>query len=136
MNKITTRVYFSDTDAVGVVYHANYLDFAERARTEASRMCGIDIVELAKKGEFFVVRTANIDYISPAKLDDLLQIEVSIPKFGKTSMEVVHKITNSETKKEICNVTCLLVFVVNKNGVIKPAEIPENVKTSFKLLSL
>ena len=134
MNKITTRVYFSDTDAVGVVYHANYLDFAERARTEVSRMHGVDIVLLAKKGEFFVVRSANLDYLAPAKLDDLLEIEVSVTNFGKTSMEVLHKISNAETKKELCKVVCLLVFVSNKDGVIKPIEIPSEIKACFQKL--
>ena len=130
--KINVRVYFADTDTIGVVYHGNYLNFAERARTEVSRMCGLDIVDLAKKGKYFVVKKASLHYIAPAKLDDALEVTVSVTRFGKTSLEIMHKITNQQTGIDICEVLCLLVFVSNKNGKISPVIIPEDIKAVFK----
>ncbi|WP_428487658.1 tol-pal system-associated acyl-CoA thioesterase [Rhodopila sp.] len=70
------RVYYEDTDAGGVVYHANYLRFAERARTEALRQAGIPHAELVKDFHLmFVVNRAEIDYTRPARLDDTIVVE-------------------------------------------------------------
>lgn len=69
--RLSLRVYYEDTDAGGVVYHARYLAFAERARTEALRGAGVPHAELvAQHGLFFVVRRAEMDYLRPARLDD------------------------------------------------------------------
>jgi acyl-CoA thioester hydrolase len=70
------RIYFEDTDAGGVVYHANYLRFAERARTEALRAMGLPHSEMMEKhGIIFVVRRVALDYQRPARLDDWLTVE-------------------------------------------------------------
>lgn len=70
------RVYYEDTDAGGIVYHANYLRFAERARTEALRDAGVPHSALVERhGLMFVVHRADIDYMRPARLDDLLMVE-------------------------------------------------------------
>jgi acyl-CoA thioester hydrolase len=70
------RVYYEDTDAGGVVYHANYLRYAERARTEALRQAGIPHADLvAQHGLMFMVHRAEIDYVRPAMLDDELFVE-------------------------------------------------------------
>jgi len=69
------RVYYEDTDAAGIVYHANYLRFAERARTEALRDLGIPHAELLRDCNLmFVVRRIKVDYLRPAQLDDSLVI--------------------------------------------------------------
>ena len=69
------RVYYEDTDAGGVVYYANYLRFAERARTELLRAIGIDHrTLLAEDGLMFAVRRCEADYVKPARLDDLLEV--------------------------------------------------------------
>lgn len=71
----TLRVYFQDTDAGGIVYHANYLAFAERARSEALRDLGVPHAELVSGfGLIFVVRRAKLDYLRPARLDDSLEV--------------------------------------------------------------
>lgn len=68
------RVYYEDTDAAGIVYFANYLKFAERARTEYLRSLGIDQIDLRReRGIFFAVHRVEIDYLKPAKLDDLIE---------------------------------------------------------------
>jgi acyl-CoA thioester hydrolase len=130
-HKTLVRVYFSDTDAVGIVYHANYLDFAERARTEMCRNCGINLINLAKKGQFFVIRKASLNYFFPARLDDLLEVSATIIKFGRTSMEIKHEVTNKETGVKICEVDCLLVFVEIKNSITTPIAIPQEMKSCF-----
>ena len=69
------RVYYEDTDAGGVVYHSNYLRFAERARTEFLREAGIDHITLmAENGLMFAVRRCEAEYVKPAQLDDALEI--------------------------------------------------------------
>jgi acyl-CoA thioester hydrolase len=77
------RVYYEDTDAGGVVYHANYLRYAERARTEALRDAGIPHAELvANHGLMFMVHRAEIDYVRPAVLDDRLVVESATVDVG------------------------------------------------------
>jgi acyl-CoA thioester hydrolase len=76
IHRFPLRVYYEDTDAGGVVYHANYLRFAERARTEALRDAGIPHAEMVERcNVMFMVRRAEIDYVRPALLDDLLVVE-------------------------------------------------------------
>jgi len=73
------RVYYEDTDAGGIVYHANYLRFAERARTEALRAMGLPHAEMATRhGAFLVVKRVEVEYAKPARLDDLVTIRTTI----------------------------------------------------------
>ena len=77
------RVYYEDTDAGGVVYHANYLRYAERARTEALRDAGIPHADLVQRFSLmFMVHRAEIDYVRPAMLDDLLVVETETMDVG------------------------------------------------------
>lgn len=73
---ITVRVYYEDTDFSGVVYHARYLHFFERGRTEALRSCGVSHTELLARAEplAFAVRKMTTEWISPARIDDLLDV--------------------------------------------------------------
>ncbi|MGH7152972.1 MAG: tol-pal system-associated acyl-CoA thioesterase [Acetobacteraceae bacterium] len=74
-HRYALRVYYEDTDAGGIVYHANYLRFAERARTEALRVLGIPHAELVREHNLmFVVRRIKVDYLRPARLDDQVVI--------------------------------------------------------------
>ena len=74
-HSLELRVYYEDTDAGGVVYHARYLAFAERARTEALRALGVPHEALVRnEGLIFVVRRIKMDYLRPARLDDLLTV--------------------------------------------------------------
>src|SRR5690348_18172653 len=83
------RVYYEDTDAGGVVYHANYLRFAERARTEALRVMGIPHAELVERhGMMFMVRRAEVDYVRPARPDDSLVIETETLAIGGASLSL------------------------------------------------
>ena len=92
------RIYYEDTDAGGFVYHANFLRFMERARTEWLRELGYELNKLEMEyGFLFVVRSIAIDYLKPAHLNDLLKIEVSITRQGKASLDIDHKIYRDET---------------------------------------
>jgi acyl-CoA thioester hydrolase len=87
IHRASFRVYYEDTDAGGVVYHANYFRFAERARTEALRDAGIPHAEMVERfGVMFVVHRAEIDYVRPAVLDDLLVIETETIDVGGASL--------------------------------------------------
>lgn len=75
-HQLPIRVYYEDTDMAGIVYHANYLRYIERARSEWVRELGIDQREMKEAdGLVFVVRRVEADYLSPARLDDLLTVE-------------------------------------------------------------
>ena len=86
------RVYYEDTDAGGIVFYANYLKFFERARTEWLRAAGIGQQMLAvQEQRIFVVKSTAIDYHAPAKLDDPLEITVSIRKLGRASVDFMQQ---------------------------------------------
>lgn len=83
------RIYYEDTDAAGIVYYANYLRFMERARTEWLRMMGYELDTLKQEHGFvFAVRSAHVEYIRPANLNDLLRVQVSVLKLGKASVNL------------------------------------------------
>ncbi len=87
------RIYYEDTDAGGVVYHANYLRFMERARTEWLRTHGYELNRLEQDyGFLFAVRSANIEYLQPARLNDLLSVKVFIARAGKASLDIDHEV--------------------------------------------
>jgi acyl-CoA thioester hydrolase len=87
IHRHSLRVYYEDTDAGGVVYHANYLRYAERARTETLRDAGIAHAELVDRfGLMFMVHRAEIDYVRPAILDDLLVVETETMDVGGASV--------------------------------------------------
>ncbi len=91
------RVYYADTDAGSIVYHATYLDFAERARTEMMRLFGLDHIQLLKDhGLLFAVRSCEIDYRRPARLDDLLEIRSAVTHLGGASLHVGQSIWRGE----------------------------------------
>ena len=83
VHRFPVRVYYEDTDAGCIVYHAQYLCFAERARTELLRTAGADHTCLLKEhGGVFAVRRAMVDFRCPARLDDLLVVETGIKRQG------------------------------------------------------
>jgi acyl-CoA thioester hydrolase len=96
------RVYYEDTDSGGVVYYANYLKFMERARTEWLRARGIEQDSLIEQeGVIFAVRSVQVDYLSPARFNQLLNVSAEVTRPGKASFTFHQKITlataNTET---------------------------------------
>ena len=91
------RIYYEDTDAGGVVYHANYLRFAERARTEALRDLGVPHAELVSQhGLMFMVRRVKLDYLGPARLDDSLVVVTRPLEIGAAVLDLRQDFIRSE----------------------------------------
>ena len=87
------RVYYEDTDFSGSVYHASYLRFLERGRTELLRARGVDQSALfAGAGSFFVVRAMSLDFLKPARMDDELIVETSVADLGGASLKMDQRI--------------------------------------------
>jgi len=91
------RVYFQDTDAGGVVYHASYVNFMERSRTEWLRTFGYSNAGLMKElGVVFVVRSLKLDYLKPALLDDLVTVTSQIKEIGRSRVNIVQTVTRDK----------------------------------------
>lgn len=89
IHRYELRVYYQDTDAGGIVYHANYLAFAERARAEALRALGVPHAQMvAEHGVMFVVHRVNLHYQRPARLDEVIRIETEITKVGGATVTI------------------------------------------------
>lgn len=84
--KLPIRVYIEDTDAGGIVYYANYLKYFERARTELIRSMGVDKTAVMEDGSVFVVTSASIDYLVPARLDDEVVARATVIGAGGASI--------------------------------------------------
>jgi acyl-CoA thioester hydrolase len=115
------RVYYEDTDAAGVVYYANYLKFAERARTEWLRYLGfVQEKMLRDTGLGFVVSHAEIRFRAPARLDDLVWVETYLQRFSKVRMSMRQTIAVAETPCALLDVEIACV-----DRAFKPARLPD-----------
>ncbi|KPJ96306.1 MAG: 4-hydroxybenzoyl-CoA thioesterase [Gammaproteobacteria bacterium SG8_15] len=121
------RVYYEDTDSGGVVYYANYLKFLERARTEWLRSFGIQQDTLVQQdGLIFAVRSVQLEYVKPAKFNDLLDISVAISQAGKASLTFDQTVRQAEGEKQLlCSgkvkIACLTA------DTLRPKAIPEKI---------
>ena len=122
-HRYAVRVYFEDTDAGGIVYHANYLRFAERARTEALRDMGIPHAELVERYNLmFVVRRAKLDYQRPARLDDSLLVLTAPVHVGGASVNLRQEFRKSGEDAPLVVVELQLACV--RPGQERPMRIP------------
>lgn len=95
--QLPVRIYYEDTDSGGVVYYANYLKYLERARTEYLRALGFEQRQLAEEtGLAFAVRSLATEYLKPARLDDLLQVETAIEHLGRAQVTFAQSIRRGE----------------------------------------
>ena len=124
------RVYYEDTDAGGIVYHSNYLNFAERARTELVRDMGISQQAMLDEGQgtAFAVRSAHVDFLRPARLDDLLRVETEVKAVGGASVELAQAIHRDEDGTLLVRIDVRLGYITLSG---KPARIPAPVRTLF-----
>jgi acyl-CoA thioester hydrolase len=124
-----TRVYYSDTDAGGVVYYANYLVFCEKGRTELLRERGLDIVDLSENiGLSFVVKSANMEYLKSAKLDDILAINTKIISNNRIVIHMEQSIFND--KNELLFIMNVNLVLINKKRL--PVRIPIDIYEKIK----
>jgi acyl-CoA thioester hydrolase len=120
-HRYAIRVYYEDTDAGGVVYHATYLRYAERARTEALRDLGIPHADLVERfGLMFMVRALEVDYQHGARLDDALTVESQVLEVGGATVRLRQIVWN---KDGICAVLAVRLACVHVVGN-KPGRIP------------
>ena len=124
------RVYYEDTDAGGIVYHARYLAFAERARTEAMRASGAPHDELATHhGLMFVVRRVEMDYWAPARLDDLLVVTTETVALGGASLIARQSFGVGDRRIGVLQVK--LACIRQADG--RPARIPERWRAALSI---
>ena len=123
------RVYYEDTDAGGVVFYANYLKFLERGRTEWLRRLGVDQTNLAATEQrIFVVKKLDIQYLRPARLDDLITVHSTMTRVGHASLDF-HQVaklgeeTLCESHVQVCCVD---------PSTLKPAGFPPFLRTRLK----
>jgi acyl-CoA thioester hydrolase len=123
------RVYFENTDAGGVVYHAEYLKFLERARTEWLRHMGFDHQLLARDHRVvFVVTAATIDFARPARLDDNLAVSVHLESLGKVRCVFSQEIRRDDEVLVKGRITVACVT----GEQLKPAEIPDPLRRKME----
>jgi len=128
VHQLPVRVYYEDADAAGLVYYANYLRYAERARTEMLRDLGIGSSDLmANEGLALVVRRCSADYKKPARLDDVLSVETRILHVGGASLD---------PEQAVCRGDDLLVRMELKIGCFDlstggAARLPKHLRTVF-----
>ena len=129
---ITIRVYIEDTDAGGIVFYANYLRFMERARTEWLRACGIELDEWQnEKRRLFVVRSVQIDYLSPARFNDQLTVTASLQSMRSASVVCEQNVMRGDTVLTKSTVGLVCVDADALAAVAIPNEIREAISREF-----
>lgn len=129
-HRLVQRVYYEDTDFSGVVYHARYLHFLERGRTDYLRLLGVEqgslVLEEDREGLVFVVHRMEIDFKAPARMDDILTILTSTEKAGGAKMILKQEIRRGEQPLIAARV---IIAVINAQG--RPRRLPEALATRF-----
>lgn len=127
--ELPIRVYYEDTDAGGIVYHANYLSYFERARTELLRELGFEQDELMAQGIAFVVKQLTVDYHHPAKFNDSLKVQTQISQLRRASLGFAQEIFCSQGNL-ICsgNVQVVCIAHESKRAVVMPDHLLKELK--------
>ncbi len=124
VHELSVRVYYEDTDAGGIVYHASYIRFAERGRTEMLRDNGIDHAQMFKEtGIGFAVAAIKVEYRQPARLDELLTVRSWISRIGGASMEMAQHIYR---KQDLVAELSVTLVCIDQN--LKAVRLPANVR--------
>ncbi|WP_313953443.1 tol-pal system-associated acyl-CoA thioesterase [Accumulibacter sp.] len=135
---IPVRIYYEDTDAGGVVYYANYLKFLERCRTEWLRAAGHQQADLLRDdGIAFVVRSANVDFLKPARLDDQLLVSLEVEKMSHAQIFFRQHIRRADENGaggwlELVGAAIHIVCV--NSAQMKPTSIPAFLRSKLEAL--
>lgn len=125
------RVYWEDTDAGGVVYHAAYVCFLERARTEWLRSLGVSQQALRENEDVvFAVRGMQMDFLAPARLDDALDVEVRIAQVGRASLVFAQRIVRAADARVLIQATVRVACL--SGSAFKPRSLPEALHRRFQ----
>ena len=123
-HRFPVRVYFEDTDAGGVAYHASYLRWAERARTESLRAMQLPhAVMMERHNSMLVVRRIKVEYVRPARLDEPLIVETRIQALSAASLDLVQIVLREDGEVELARLDVGLVCV--RADGMRAARIPE-----------
>ena len=126
---IPLRVYYQDTDAGGVVYHAQYLSFMERARSELLNAARIDLARFTERhGVLFLVHQITVKYHQPARLNDLLSVSAEVAKIGGASLVFRQRVERDAELLVEADVTVALV----DRARMTPARMPEELEQALK----
>jgi len=127
--RIPVRVYFQDTDAGGVVFHAQYLAFMERARSELLNAAGIDLARLLGKHRvLFLVYQIVVKYHQSARLNELLSVSAEVVKMGRASLVFRQRVERSGELLVEADITLALV----DRDRMKPARMPQELEQALK----
>ncbi len=116
---VSLRVYLEDTDAGGVVYHANYLKYMERARTEFIRIYGLERNYMFQHGLIFLVRKMSINYLAPAYLDDELTASAVVSSMHKFALTFKQQVIRPSDNKLLCSAETQVVCVESTTKKLK-----------------
>ncbi len=125
------RVYFEDTDFAQVVYHASYIRWCERGRSDFLRLLGSDARRLidgtdSHEPAAFVVRRMNCDFLRPGRMDDVLEVETRVKELGGASVTLVQAVKRGETRLFEAEVVVVLVAVSGK-----PLRLSQAIRSAF-----
>jgi 4-hydroxybenzoyl-CoA thioesterase len=126
--KTPIRVYIEDTDAGGIVYYVNYLKFMERTRTEFMRSLGYDKPAVLVEGKLLVVHSANIQYRSPARLDDLLTVTAEVRQLARSYVVFQQNIFRGN--ELLCEAEIKVACVVQ--STMRPAPMPAQMREDIE----
>ncbi len=122
-NKLSVKVYLEDTDAFGIVYHANYLKYCERARTDMLEQCGYTIGEMQKQGCMFVVFDMHLKFHHPARLHDQLEVRSRVERGSDYRVTFDHEVILSATDDPVFSAKATVV-TIDPEGQLCP--LPED----------
>lgn len=128
-HRLIQRVYYEDTDFSGLVYHARYLHFLERGRTDYLRCLGVEqsaLIGIDEEGLVFVVHRMEIDFKAPARMDDVLEIRTTTTKAGGAKMVLEQEIRRDD---QLLIAAKVVIAVVNRLG--RPRRLPEGLAQRF-----
>jgi acyl-CoA thioester hydrolase len=129
---LPVRVYFEDTDAGGVVYHASFVRFAERGRTDFLRLLGTDARRLidgsdSREPAAFVVRRMSFDFARPGRMDDLLEVETRVKELGAASVTLDQTINRDGQRLVSAEIVVVLISISGK-----PLRLSDTVREAFQ----
>lgn len=127
MHHFQVQVYYEDTDMAGIVYHANYLKFIERARSDWVRHLGNDQNAMRAAGIVWVVRKITCEYIATAKFEDILDIETSVVETGSVRLTMEQVVKRGD---EVIFHATVMAVCMNAEG--KPVRLPAEIRASLK----
>jgi acyl-CoA thioester hydrolase len=124
--KFQVRVFYEDTDFSGYVYHANYLKYCERARSDYLRVIGVDQNAMFAEGQAFVVRRMDCEFLRPARFEDVLEVETRLTEMGGARFELAQLVRRGAEEIFKAKVT---VAIIGPGG--RPQRIPNDLVIKF-----